>query len=355
MANSLIIKKSNRFVEGIYNVNLWEMRVILIMLSLIKREDKDFQEYTLDLKRIKKEFGLDNDGSAYQRIKEACDDLLGKQMIIRTKLEDGTMEESKINLITDYTRNLDKKTYIKISFHPKMKPYLLQLKTEFLKYDLKDIIKLPTPYAIRIYELTKQYQTIGKRIISLAEIKKMLMIADKYKQYSHLRTRILEPAVKQINKHTDIQLSFKEIKEGRKVAKVEFTIRAKDADKVLPTIVQEQSKDTLLTIVSAFKVTEKTLTKWRKKYSDQHILDRIKYMKKQVGVNNPAAYLLSILDKDITKKEQLSEAEVTKRVNGILFSNVELESQIRAKYGNIGQEMINKIIKSKYPDKFEKK
>jgi len=49
MANNLIIKKSNRFVEGIYDVDLWEMRVILIMLSLIKREDKDFQEYRIDL------------------------------------------------------------------------------------------------------------------------------------------------------------------------------------------------------------------------------------------------------------------------------------------------------------------
>lgn len=355
MANNLIIKKSNRFVEGIYDVNLWEMRVILIMLSLIKREDKDFQEYTLDLKQIKKEFGLDNDGSAYKRINKACDELMGKIIIIRNKLEDGTVEESKINLITDYTRNLDRSTYIKISFHPKMKPYLLQLKTEFLKYDLKNIIKLPTPYAIRMYELTKQYQSIGKRIVSLEEIKKMLMIATKYKQYSHLRTRILEPSVQQINKHTDIQLSYKAIKEGRKVAKVEFTIVAKEATKTvaLPTVNKPQ--DALLATVKPLKITEKTLTTWRKKYSDQHIVDRIKYMKSQVGVSNPAAYLKSLLDKDITKKEQLSEVEVTRRVNGILFSNPTLEPKIRAKYGNISQETMNKIIKSKYPDKFEKK
>ena len=95
-----IIKKANNFVEGMYDVSLWEMRVILKMLSLIKKDDHDFQEYTIDLKEFKKDFGLENDGSAYNRIREAADSLMEKVVVIRKKLEALGIAENTIIIFT---------------------------------------------------------------------------------------------------------------------------------------------------------------------------------------------------------------------------------------------------------------
>lgn len=346
-----VIKKSNRLVEGIYDVTLWEMRVLLIMLSRISRYDNDFKEYTLDLKDFKKEFDLANDGRAYQRIKKACDDLMEKKIIVRNKLEDGTVEETKINMITDYTRNLNRSTYIKISFHPKMKPYLLQLKTEFLKYEFKNVAKLPTPYAIRIYELAKQYQVIGNRMIDISELKTMLRVENKYKQYSHLRTRILEPSIIHINEYTDINLSYEEIKSGKKVVKLKFIITPKK------TIVEAKSevvdKSGLYEKVSIFGIKEVVFKKWLDQYGVQHILDRVGYMNSQEGIENKGGYLVSIMGKEIASPDRLSNEEITKRVNRILFSQPSVEAKVRTKHGTVSQEAMNKIIMKMYPDKFK--
>ncbi|SEH31209.1 RepB family plasmid replication initiator protein [Magnetospirillum fulvum] len=50
-------------------------------------------------------------------------------------------------------------------------PYLLDLKKNFTTVALKYAIGMKSTYAIRIYELLKQYAGIGSRLVSLAELR----------------------------------------------------------------------------------------------------------------------------------------------------------------------------------------
>lgn len=50
-------------------------------------------------------------------------------------------------------------------------PYLLQLKERFTRYELKNILYFKNKYSIRIYELLKQYEKIGKREINIKELR----------------------------------------------------------------------------------------------------------------------------------------------------------------------------------------
>lgn len=131
-------------------------------------------------------------------------------------------------MVVSVTKNLSRDSYLRLSFHPKMKPYLLQLKNRFLVYEAKNVLSLPSSYAIRMYELTKQYAPIGKRNIKVEDLKKILGVENKYKQYTHLKQRILEPSVKSVNEHTDIDISYTERKRGRKVHLLEFVIKHKN-------------------------------------------------------------------------------------------------------------------------------
>jgi len=223
-----VIKKSNDFVEANYNLTLWEMRIIIRMLSMIKRADDDFQDYHIDVNDFREYFGIQNDGSIYQRIKKASKGLMSKIIVIKTKLPNGQIEETEMPMVVSVTKNLSDSSYLRLSFHPKMKPYLLQLKNKFLVYEAKNVLSLPSSYAIRMYEMTKQYAPIGKRHILVDDLKKMLGVEDKYKQYTHLKQRILEPSVKSINEHTDIKVSYKERKRGRKVHQLEFVVNHKN-------------------------------------------------------------------------------------------------------------------------------
>lgn len=348
-AKNKIIKKSNNLVEASYNLSLWEMRILLKMTSFIHINDKDFEVYELDVKDIKEFFGVEGDGSVYTYIKDSVRSLMDKKVIISTKLEDGKTKETTIPMVIEMTRIVEEKSSISLSFHPLMKPYLLDLKNRFLTYDVDNVLRLTSTYAIRLYELTMAYEGIGKRTFTVEGLKKILGIENKYKQYSHLKQRILEPSKENINQTTDLNLDYVEIREGRRIAKICFIINKKKA------IAAQESKPEKSGVLESYGVSKGVAAKWRKQYSEAHIAERIAYMNNQISkgtvIKNKAGYLSTVMDKNITPKKP--KKDITQKVNGILFSRPNLQKQIEAKYGVLSQEAMNAIVKSKFPERFE--
>ena len=62
----------------------------------------------------------------------------------------------------------DRPVTVDLCFDPKLKPYLLQLKDQFTSIALQYAIQLKSLYAIRIYELLKQYQRLKQRTLGLS-------------------------------------------------------------------------------------------------------------------------------------------------------------------------------------------
>ena len=85
-------------------------------------------------------------------------------------------------------------------------------------------------YSIRLYELVKsihfhEIETYS-RTYPLDELKRLLD-AETYEQYRDFRTRVLEPAIKELNKYSDKNIEYRPIKRGRSVAQIELTISTK--------------------------------------------------------------------------------------------------------------------------------
>ena len=76
-------------------------------------------------------------------------------------------------------------------------------------------MKLKSSYAIRIYELLKQYEKLQERTFLLDELRKMLGAEDIYPAYGNFKQRVLLPAQKELKKKTDISFEIEEIKKGR--------------------------------------------------------------------------------------------------------------------------------------------
>lgn len=347
-----IVRKSNDLVEAQYSLSIWEMRVFLKMMSMINKDDTDFKQYRVELGDFIKEFGLEKNKQAYSLLKEGARGLLKKIVIISKQLEDGSTEHLETPMVVGMAHNIDKNSYIKLSFHPAMKPYLLELQSRFMTYDISNVMKLPSPYSIRLYELAKQYVRIGRRVVPLDELKRILDVENKYSKYAHFKQKVLRKAMTDISKYTDIDLDFTEVKEGRRVARLEFIIKAKAKDTDNNQPIQDSLLDKLRTLGVADAVAEK----WRNKYDDLHIQNCMEYLKQQDTserpITNKAAYLNAILDQDIMTSSKLDKATITKRVNAILFSNPDVESRIRAKYGNLSQQAIEGIIQKMFPEKF---
>lgn len=346
-----IVKKSNDLNEAQYSFSIWETRVFIKLLSMIGMNDNEFKEYIIDIGDFIKEINVDKNKNSYKLIKKAAESLLQKIVVIDRKLEDGTIERLKTPIVIGVKHNLDTHSYLKMSFHPDLKRDLLELKNKFLIYDAKNVLSLSTPFSIRIYELSKQYEKIGKRIMTVDEFRAFLKIEDKYPNHYHLRTKIIEPSISHINENTDINLTYSEIKRGRKVIKIQFDILSKEK-----AVVDEVYKT-----LKALGVKESSIKSWREKYDDLHIMKRIEYMKaKDSGegrVENQAGYLSSIMNVDIEKLQkektaQESPADITSKVNAILYSRPDVQHKITAKYGEVSQKAMNAIVKKMFPEKF---
>lgn len=76
----------------------------------------------------------------------------------------------------------------------------------------------------------KQYEAIGERTLTIEEIRELLMIdSTKYQKYNHLKVKVIQKAIEEINKYSDIKINLdKEEKEGKKVVGLVFSINRND-------------------------------------------------------------------------------------------------------------------------------
>lgn len=220
LKNELIVKDNN-MIEGSLSLNTNEYKLILCLLAKIKKDDTEFTEMRLPVKEFKEVLEIKGENS-YGRIKEYCSNLATKHISI-------TQTNSPKGIWIPWFAYVKKEVgCVEIKFNELLKGSLLRVSKNFTKYFLKNIISLKSFYAMRIYELLKQYETIGHREIDIQSFRYMLGIANsKYKDFYDIKRKILIPSVKEINEKTDIRINYNEIKEGRKTVKIQFDVSSR--------------------------------------------------------------------------------------------------------------------------------
>lgn len=239
--------KSNQITFGSrYNYTVDEQKTIAYVCSLINPTSSEIErEYVFNIRDFCKTCGIDYDnGKAYEYIRNILKGLVQKVMIL--ELPDGT--ETTVNWVQKVWANKGTGK-AKIKLDEDMIPYLFELKCRFMSYKLKNILCMKSQFSIRLYEILKSYHDMKiaqtdhrsaseknklPRIISwtvdIDELKKKLMVDDipSYSNYKDFRRRVLEPAQKEINAFTEINISFEPIYQGRKVVKIKFGIVSKN-------------------------------------------------------------------------------------------------------------------------------
>ena len=126
------------------------------------------------------------------------------------------------------------------------------------------ILKIKSFASIRMYELLKQYENIGKRRFELEELKTILKVEQKYKFYADFKRYIVHRAKKDLEAYADICFTFEEIKKGKKVDTLVFHIFSKDAAPVQK--VQQGLQNELR---QKFLLTKKQAQEVQAKYQDK--------------------------------------------------------------------------------------
>jgi plasmid replication initiation protein len=223
-----IIKKSNQLIEARYRFDTWETRMFLSLLSCIRKEDGDFQTYRIWYSDVIEIFGIKSHQS-YDLLRAGVKNLMRKTLHVNYQ-EGGFTREKEYHIIrsTDYLKEgqtgdgIQNQEYIDVTIEPEMKPLLLQLQKNFTAYDLSNVSRL-SAQSVRIYELLKQYESLEGRVLDIEYMKRILEYDKEYPDFSNFHQWVIKPAVKEINKYTDIKITrYEKVKEGRKVTALHF-------------------------------------------------------------------------------------------------------------------------------------
>jgi plasmid replication initiation protein len=119
-------------------------------------------------------------------------------------------------------------------------PYLFELKNNFTSYELAAALRLTSKYAKRIYPLCSQWKDKGEtKKHDIEDFKKMLGLLDdkgndKAARISDLKSKVLDIAVKQINEHTELHISYKLEKKGKAFKYIVFTVKPQPLAETIP-------------------------------------------------------------------------------------------------------------------------
>jgi len=236
ISKKLSITKSNALINASYRLSLNEMRVVMYGLSLINPIDEQFPTaYEIDVDRFCSYFNIDaRERGFYKEIKES---VLRKFWERDISFWDESLQRVVTERWLTRIEYNDKKNEIKIYFNPFLEKQLQQLKENFTSYFLANVSGMKSVYGVRIYELcimeynrknSNNKQQYIEFKISITELKKRLMLEDKYTVFKDFKIRVVEKAKKEINTHSDIKINYKVIKKGRSPYEIEFWVIKKD-------------------------------------------------------------------------------------------------------------------------------
>lgn len=233
-AREFIVAKSNTIVQkSRFNLSVPEQKTIAYICSMIKpRTEKEREnntpyilEYQFDIRKYCRLCGIDYDnGKNYLDIKQLLKGLRDKSMWLT--LGDGT--ETIVSWVSKVWCNKGSGV-AKVKLDEDMIPFLFDLKEKFLSYGLYSVLAMKSQYSIRIYELLKSYANVGYYKTNIDDFKKLLMVEKikSYTNFAEFKRKVLEPAIKEINELTDIEISYSLHKQGNKVIGLMFKITIK--------------------------------------------------------------------------------------------------------------------------------
>ena len=225
-----LIVKDNALINASYNLDLVEQRLILLAIIEARESGKGINAndpLTVHAESYINQFGVHRN-TAYQALKDACDDLFARQFSYQTMSEKGNVVNHKSRWVSEVAY-IDNEAIVQLIFSPAIVPLITRLEEQFTKYEIQQISNLSSAYAVRLYEILIAWRSSGSTpIIPLTDFRKKIGVLDsEYKRMYDFKKYVLDIAIKQINEHTDITVKVEQHKTGRSITGFSFNFKQK--------------------------------------------------------------------------------------------------------------------------------
>jgi plasmid replication initiation protein len=287
---ALTLWQSNVLTSARYELTKLEKNILYLAMREMKPTDPPGQLYYVSTVELRERTGEE---IKYDRLRTITKKLLGR--VLEADLPNGDLLQTHFFSSVQYIKGTGT---LEISVDPKIRPFYGYLKTHFTTFQLDLAITLNSIYAKRFYEIFSMYKHLPNKVfrIPLDKLKLQLGLTDKdtgkdkYPLYSGLKRDVLGPA-EEINSATDLAFTYREIKRGRKVVELEFTVVY--TPKTTEIDYNEQETALLGRLVNDFSLRKDQAIAALRTLSPSEITKRLYQIKLQVTdgkVSNVGAY-----------------------------------------------------------------
>ena len=228
----------NRVTECFKSMSVDEKRILIMASPVARNIDATEQDSILiSAQQFAEECGI-KVNSAYKQIELASKKLVDRSFsytnekgkkVYSNWVIDATYEDAGVNL------RFTSVVLMMLKILDKYNPYT--------RYKKDVVLKLKKDYSIDFYHLAKKSEKLGSFELTIDSMFIEFGLPESYRDLRNLKRRVLKDPIDEINKYTDIDLTYEPIKKGRSVVGFKFTVREKTKHKTIT--VQGRDKNTV--------------------------------------------------------------------------------------------------------------
>lgn len=354
--NIELLMQGKQLVHTSYEVTAIQNRIFYYCLLNAQKEKNGNLCCNVKLEELKKLIPNRNQRTL-SNIKKTFQ-ILKNTSIEFEKNEDGDKIECDYNLIAGSEYNTNKEVF-KIMFMDRLYKHIIDY-TIYAPLNLDILTKFKSFYSQRLYELLRLWSRSDKVIVKnfrIEQLRFILGVENKYPEYKNFKQRVLNQAIKEINTLGNMKVEVEEVKNGRKVDELKFTIldyerkvyfkkiepKFIDSDKIIETNSLdnfseelEKTEEVEFYIPNKKLFTAKTLESFENDFNKYDFKDS--KLKKILQES-----ILVTLEKDNEEKIKVKSYEYFKTTlnNKINNSNFKLSKKNRPKFENSNMTVSN--------------
>ena len=218
----------NRVTECFKSMSVDEKRILIMASPVARNIDATEQDSILiSAQQFAEECGI-KVNSAYKQIELASKKLVDRSFsytnekgkkVYSNWVIDATYEDAGVNL------RFTSVVLMMLKILDKYNPYT--------RYKKDVVLKLKKDYSIDFYHLAKKSEKLGSFELTIDSMFIEFGLPESYRDLRNLKRRVLKDPIDEINKYTDIDLTYEPIKKGRSVVAFKFTVREKTKHKTI--------------------------------------------------------------------------------------------------------------------------
>ena len=226
---NMLVVKDNALIGASYNLDVVEQRLILLAIVEARETGKGINAndaLTVHASSYIEQFKVERH-TAYTVLKEASKDLFSRQFTYQELSKKGNITTITSRWVSQI-RYTEDEASVQLIFSPAVVPLITRLEERFTSYELSQVARLGSKYAMRLYELLIAWRSVGKLQVELQDLRNKLgLSATEYKAMGDFKRNVLDLALAQLNEHTDISVKYEQHKKGRIISGFTFRFKVK--------------------------------------------------------------------------------------------------------------------------------